>query len=47
MVVQQVKGESATDELHGSQGANEEHGGNTKGVKCQPTDRENRVVAWR
>ena len=36
---------SAANELHGSQGAQEEHRGNAEGVDCEPPDRENRVVA--
>ena len=36
---------SAADELHCSQGAQEEHRGDAKGVNGKPPDRKDRVVA--
>ena len=37
---------SAANELHGSEGAQEEHRGDAKGVYGKPPNREDRVVAW-
>ena len=37
---------SATDELHRGEGPEEENRRDAEGVQCQPTHRENRIVAW-
>jgi hypothetical protein len=36
---------SAANELHGSQGAQEQHRGDTEGVHGKPMDRNDRVIA--